>query len=284
MSTQNPLFSILVAQYNNGIFFKDFYDSILSQTYKNWEMIIVDDASTDNSLEVISKIINGDKRVSLYNNSKNQGCGYTKRKCIELAKGDILGFVDPDDKISETAIEDMVHTHLENPNSSIIYSSHYDCDEAFNIKYKAQKHSIKQRDPLFFNLDAVIFHFSTFKKVFYLKTDGIDPYLQRAVDMDLYLKLYDVGDATFLDKFLYYYRWHDKGLAIAAGNRDKARFWHWLSITNIAKKRGVKNIDTLFVEDFTRKYKYDSLLQIVNKSRFLKIGRFLGLLKNIPTI
>ena len=52
-----PLFSLLIANYNNGIFFKDCYDSIISQTYTNWEVIVVDDASKDNSVELIQNII-----------------------------------------------------------------------------------------------------------------------------------------------------------------------------------------------------------------------------------
>ncbi len=51
--------SLLVANYNNGRYFKDCYDSIVSQTYENWEVIIVDDASTDNSVDIIKKLIAG---------------------------------------------------------------------------------------------------------------------------------------------------------------------------------------------------------------------------------
>ena len=58
-------FSILIANYNNGKFFKDCYDSILAQEYKNWETIILDDKSTDDSVEVIKKI-NRNKKIRYY--------------------------------------------------------------------------------------------------------------------------------------------------------------------------------------------------------------------------
>lgn len=62
----NPiLFSILVAQYNNGKYFNDYYNSIMAQTYKNWKVIIVDDCSTDASLEQINKLIGNDSRFKI---------------------------------------------------------------------------------------------------------------------------------------------------------------------------------------------------------------------------
>src|SRR6266567_1565920 len=100
-------FSILIANYNNGRFFKDCYNSILAQTYINWEVIIVDDGSTDDSVEAIKNIINMDKRFHFYINNQNKGCGFTKRKCVEVASGDICGFVDPDDALLPNALKKM---------------------------------------------------------------------------------------------------------------------------------------------------------------------------------
>src|ERR1700690_716768 len=98
-------FSVLIANYNNGKYFKDCYDSLISQTYNNWEEIILDYKSTDDSLEVIKTLIKEDERFKLFENEKNYGCGYTKRKCAELATGEICGFVDPDDAIVPEALE-----------------------------------------------------------------------------------------------------------------------------------------------------------------------------------
>ena len=96
-------FSILIANYNNGKFFQDCYKSILQQTYHNWEVVILDDASTDNSVEVIKNIIQNDSRFRWYENEKNEGVGFTKGKLIELAEGEICGYLDPDDAILPNA-------------------------------------------------------------------------------------------------------------------------------------------------------------------------------------
>src|SRR5690348_14143366 len=102
------LFSLLIANYNNGRFFKDCHDSIIAQTYNNWEAIIIDDGSTDHSVEVIKNITGKDARFKFYRNDKNYGCGYTKRRCVELATGDVCAFLDPDDALLPEALEQMV--------------------------------------------------------------------------------------------------------------------------------------------------------------------------------
>jgi glycosyltransferase involved in cell wall biosynthesis len=71
-------FSILIANYNNGKFFKTCYESIITQTYKNWEAIILDDASTDDSLEIIHQIIGNDSWFKVFQNTENSGVGITK--------------------------------------------------------------------------------------------------------------------------------------------------------------------------------------------------------------
>ena len=71
MDKKSP-FSVLIANYNNAKYIKKAIESVLKQTYKNWEIVIVDDASTDNSLEVIRPYLK-DKRIKLVKHKENQG-------------------------------------------------------------------------------------------------------------------------------------------------------------------------------------------------------------------
>src|SRR6218665_714046 len=102
------LFSILIAHYNNYNYFLDCYKSILEQTYQNFEVILVDDHSTDDSFDKIKELTKDDSRFRLFRNDMNKGVGYTKRRCAENASGEICGFVDPDDAIAETALEELL--------------------------------------------------------------------------------------------------------------------------------------------------------------------------------
>ena len=124
----SPLFSILIANYNNGIYLEDAINSIMKQTYQNWEIIIVDDCSTDNSLELYKKY-ESDSRIHVYYNDSNHGCGYTKRRCAELAHGEICGFVDPDDTLEPDALETMIKAHAEDDSLSLVYSRYNEVDE-----------------------------------------------------------------------------------------------------------------------------------------------------------
>ncbi|MGZ5193245.1 MAG: glycosyltransferase family 2 protein, partial [Kaistella sp.] len=75
-------FSVLVANYNNGKFFRDCYQSILSQSYTDWEVVILDDRSTDNSLQIIRELIGEDSRFRIVEHPKNEGVGVIKAKLI----------------------------------------------------------------------------------------------------------------------------------------------------------------------------------------------------------
>ncbi len=277
---RNPLFSILVAQYNNGKYFEDCYNSIIAQTYQNWEVIIVDDASTDNSVAVMKELIGDDSRFKIEILPKNRGCGFTKRRCAELASGEICAFLDPDDSITEDALEIMMSEHEKHSEASMIYSKTSLCDEHLNIEFERKSQQVKNADPYFFNFDGFVFHFLSYKKSFYNQTAGINNYLQRAVDQDLVFLLYEVGPCFFIDTALYKYRIHENGISTTT-NSDKAYFWHWVAIIDAAKRRNI-NIENLFIDKALRSRREQALqkeIDYYNKSLVFKILRKLGLFK-----
>jgi len=98
MITDNSiLISIVTPSYNCSDFIAQTIDSVKSQTYNNWEMIIVDDCSTDNSIDIINSYAKEDNRIKLYRLEKNSGAAVARTKAIELAKGDYIAFLDSDD-------------------------------------------------------------------------------------------------------------------------------------------------------------------------------------------
>lgn len=269
-----PLFSVLIANYNNGIYLMEAINSIYKQDYNNWEIIIVDDASTDDSFKIYKKLEN-DTRIKVFYNEKNKGCGYTKRRCVDEAIGEICAFLDPDDALDNSALRKMTDAHIQNPSVSIIYSRFYFCDESLNILSESSTEQQKIKDPYFFNFEGKIPHLTSFKKEFYLKTEGIDPYLKRAVDQDLYLKLYDVGDNYFLNEVLYYYRLHNRGIS-TFDNVDKALFWHWVVIMNTAKRRNIDVEDLFFTQFIVKKHYFELIAKYTKLKKYEKLNTFLG--------
>lgn len=274
------LFSILIAQYNNGNFFEDCYKSIIAQTFQNFEVIIVDDASADGSVEQMRKLIGEDDRFKIFQNEKNEGCGYTKRRAADLAKGEICAFLDPDDAITPDALTEMVQAHIENPDAAAIYSRPYLCDEKLSIISLRDSKQIENRDPYYFDFEGYLFAFLSYKNIAYKKTEKIDPYLKRAVDKDLVLKLYEQGPCYLLDKGLYLYRNHSNGISTNS-NMDKAYFWFWVVIINAAKRRNV-NVEQLFLEKAMLSRREEALqneIDSYNSSIVFKVMRKLKLFK-----
>ena len=93
----NNLVSIITPSYNSARFISLTIESVLAQTYENWEMIIVDDCSPDNSNEIIKKYCKKDNRIKLIKLEKNVGPAVARNIAIKEAKGKFISFLDADD-------------------------------------------------------------------------------------------------------------------------------------------------------------------------------------------
>lgn len=236
MNTQS-LFSVLVAQYNNGQYLLECVESVRAQSYSNWEIVIVDDCSTDNS-EEIYKEIEGDNRIRIYRNEKNMGCGYTKRRLAELAQGEICGFLDPDDTLMPQALESHVRVHEEHPEVSIIYSGRNICDERMNILWSDLMQPIPEGETLlstqqYFKSAA----FVSYKKDYYACTEGLCTY-GGGIDQDLNLKLEEVGRCWVLDEVCYNWR-HTQNSVSRGTGEAKTIYWNLKILRDACQRRGI---------------------------------------------
>ena len=92
-----PLVSIIVPCYNVAEYIGEAIESVQSQTYTNWELLITDDASTDATCEVVEGYMQADSRIMLYRLNENQGAGIARNNSIKYAKGRFIAFLDADD-------------------------------------------------------------------------------------------------------------------------------------------------------------------------------------------
>jgi len=118
MEVQNknnkPLVSIITPMYNSEHVIAETIESVLEQTYSNWELIIVDDLSTDNSVRVVTKYCATDKRIKLFSLEKNSGAAMARNKGIAEAKGRFIAFLDSDDLWKTIKLEKQIKFMLDN--------------------------------------------------------------------------------------------------------------------------------------------------------------------------
>ena len=112
--SKSNLVSVILPTYNGELFIADTLQSVLDQTYKNLEIIIVDDCSTDKTIEIIKSF--NDNRIKLYVNEKNLGIGENTNKALSLANGEFIMMQDHDDISSPYRAEAIIKILLENPN------------------------------------------------------------------------------------------------------------------------------------------------------------------------
>lgn len=91
------LITIITASYNSGEYIEETYNSIKSQTHENWEWLVTDDCSSDNTVAILSELAHLDSRISVFTNTVNSGAAVTRNVSLSHAKGDFIAFIDSDD-------------------------------------------------------------------------------------------------------------------------------------------------------------------------------------------
>lgn len=246
-------FSILIANYNNGKFFNDCYQSILLQNTSDWEVVIIDDCSTDDSVAIIKDIIKDDLRFRFYENEENKGVGFTKGKLIDLANNEICGYLDPDDAIRPNAIKASLDIFKAKKNVVLTYSRLVKCDE--NLQPHTEFRSAMQvpnGDPNFFNCPVQIAPFVGFKKEIYLQCEKMNENLRIAEDQDLYFKMYEKGKVHFIDQTDYLYRAHAGGIS-QNDNKQKSYNYFAQAIFLAMKRRNIQKINGKKIPDSYKK-------------------------------
>lgn len=220
-------------------------ESVYAQTYKDWEIIIVDDASTDNSKELYAKL-SSDERIHVFHNDQNMGCAFTKHQLMLHANGDYCGYLDPDDIILPNAIEVTMAALLASPETVLTFSRHYICDENLNVQKESRLLVLKEGESYFEHHDYQAEVFAGFRKDAYFKSGGLDVNNLAGVDADLYFRLEEQGDIAILNEFTYKYRRQPNAIT---ANVDKMMYWNLMIRHNTCLRRKLP-VDQYSFKDF----------------------------------
>ena len=130
----NSLVSIITPTFNSDKFIAETIQSVQSQTYENWEMILVDDCSTDETFSIISNFSKNDTRIKIHQLKTNSGAGIARNEGIENVRGKYMTFIDADDIWFPDFIENSIKT-IEETKVHFVFSSYKRSDEKLNFIY-----------------------------------------------------------------------------------------------------------------------------------------------------
>jgi glycosyltransferase involved in cell wall biosynthesis len=230
-----PLVSIVITVYNRENYLPKAIESILTQTYSNFELIIWDDGSTDKSLTIAHHYAQQDDRIRVIA-APHQGRGISIASACAEAKGEYLGLVDSDDLLGQTAIEETVQILETQPKIGMVYTDYILIDK--NAKYLGVGETCKipyDREKLLTTF--MVFHFRLKRRSVYESVGGFDPDFKYAQDYDLCLKISEVAEIYHLPQVRYYYRQHED--AISTENRIEQLLHSKRAIQNAMTRRGM---------------------------------------------
>ena len=209
MSESNtPLISVIMGIYNCAPTLPEAIESILNQTYQNFELIMCNDGSTDNTLEVAQEYKNKyPDKIVLIENEKNMGLNYTLNHCLEVAKGEYIARMDGDDLCDETRFEKELSFLLEHPEYAIVSTpmKYFDENGVFRTGTGGGEPDIKRipRGTPFCHAPCMV------RKESYDAVGGysVEKKLLRVEDWHLWIKMYSKGFRGYMmDEPLYMMR------------------------------------------------------------------------------
>lgn len=238
--------SIITPSYNQGEYIEETIKSILGQTYKNIELIIVDGNSTDNTHQVLDKYKNIENVKIIIESDKGQSDAINKG--FKLATGELVGWVNSDDLLESNCIEKIVKEYHKNPNVSIIFGDIMLIDSKGKEIKKVSANPISYEYLLNKNPDVnqqgSFYNSKLLKQVNYL-----DENIHYTMDYDLWLRLLKENDSvSIINEVIARFRLHNTSKTSGGGTFFK--FWN--NIFDIRKQKhcstGLRPIHLLYIK------------------------------------
>lgn len=214
------LVSIITPMYNSQKYIEDVIQSVQGQTYKEWEMIIVDDCSSDQGPEIVKRLQSYDERIKYYRNEYNCGVAATRNRAIGYASGRFLAFLDSDDQWYPSKIERQLE-EMHASQSAFCYTACDVIDQDGNqINVRRVPEKIDYQELLKGNVIPCLTVLIDRKKI----PDIEMPYIPHE-DYATWLKILKSGVKAYgIDETLAAYRESNKSLS---SNKIKAMRWTW---------------------------------------------------------
>lgn len=265
MSFSQVPVSIGIPFYNAEDTLLDAIRSIFAQTHQNWELILVDDGSTDNSLALARSI--KDPRVRVYSDGKNRKLAARLNQITKLAKYDFIARMDADDLVSPLRLEKQIKLLMSKPDIDLIATglcSLSDDNKPVGVRCVKKGHMITPDNLL--SSKSGILHASLLARRQWFERNPYNEKMKLAEDYELWIRSYSNNDLKigFISEPLYYYR--EDG-SVSRNKLMKAYFFNQKAIFNSAK------------DGFLNKIKIKYIINYLFKSAFIFFFSGVGALK-----
>lgn len=196
-------FTIVLTSYNHESYIRQAIESVLNQTFSDLKLVIIDDASKDNSLQIIKEYAAKDDRIEPYMRYENGGVNASVQSGIAKVRTELFGQLDSDDALRNDAVEIAYNEHLANPEVGFMYSGQILCDEKLEPVKEGGNRPLKEGESF---LDTPMGQWRTYKFSYFAKTEGIDLDMPYVEDLDSIYKMEEVGSVKMIEQPLYYIR------------------------------------------------------------------------------
>lgn len=204
----DDLISVVLPVYNGERYLRESIESIIAQSYQNWELLILDDCSTDNSADIAIEFTKKDSRIHYYKNETNLRLPRNLNKGFSLAKGSFLTWTSDDNRFKPEALKKMRQALVSNRAQFVFASCRIIDSQGKEIEYIMVNDLSKKK---LVGMNSVGACFMYTRKA-YEQTGEYNPDLLYVEDFDYWQRLYARFGAVTVNEILYEYRWHDGAL------------------------------------------------------------------------
>jgi glycosyltransferase involved in cell wall biosynthesis len=225
---QDPLVSVIMPAYNVAKTIAESIDSVLRQSYKNYELIVIDDGSSDNTAEIVLTFKQKDSRLMLINLSKNGGLSNARNEGCRIARGEYIAFLDSDDLWLPEKLRKQIDFHLSNPDIHISHADYHFFDTAgihkrplkYLIDLKKDKEGYIYPQICYKNTIGVL---TVMLRKDLLNDVGLfDTSLKTMEDQDLWVRIGKKKKFGYINEALAHYRLSESGISKQVGKYKKA--------------------------------------------------------------
>lgn len=202
------LITVYITNYNYGKYIDKCIESVLSQTYKNIEILIIDDGSKDNSKRIIQKYAKNKKIKIVF--QKNKGLITTNNIAVKLSNGKYIMRVDADDWLEKNAVEILYKEIKKDPKVAMVFSNYFEVNDYGNIITEYRRHNFKKIKILDKPAHGAC---SLIDKTKILLVGGYNENLTCQDGYDIWFKFINKFKVKHISKSLFYYRQHEKSLS-----------------------------------------------------------------------